>query len=74
VPELSRTDQDEIKAQHDSIRDRTSFETLPPIKIIKRVGQPSKVAPGFPLAVTRPEDQMLEIPVPVHLRGFLRTA
>ena len=33
-----------------------------------------KWRPGRPSAVTRPEDQMLEIPVPVHLRGFLRTA
>ncbi len=33
-----------------------------------------KRRPGRPSAVPRPGDEMLEIPVPVHLRGFLRTA
>ena len=56
VPELVSTDQDEIKAQHDSLRDRTAFETLPPIKVVKRVGQPTRIGPGVPLPVTRPDD------------------
>lgn len=56
VPELVTTDQDEMKAQHDSLRDRTAFETLPPIKVVKRIGQPTKIGPGVPLPVTRPDD------------------
>ena len=56
VPEVVSTDQDEIKAQHDSLRDRTAFETLPPIRVVKRVGQPTKIGPGVPLPVTRPDD------------------
>lgn len=56
VPELVTTDQDEIKAQHDSLRDRTAFETLPPIRVVKRIGQPTRIGPGVPLPVTRPDD------------------
>lgn len=56
VPELSSTDQDEIKAQHDSIRDHTAFSTLPPIKVVKRIGAMNKVAPGLPLPVTNRDD------------------
>lgn len=56
IPELSSTDQDEIKAQHDSIRDHTAFSTLPPIKVVKRIGAINKVAPGLPLPVTNPND------------------
>ena len=56
VPELVTTDQDEMKAQHDSLRDRTAFETLPPIRVVKRIGQPTKIGPGVPLPVTRPDD------------------
>lgn len=56
IPEIASTDQDEIKAQHDSIRDSTAFETLPPIKVAKRIGSINKVAPGVSLPVTRPDD------------------
>lgn len=56
IPELTITDQDEIKAQHDSIRDRTAFETLPPMKVVKRIGQINKIGPGVQLPVTRPDD------------------
>jgi hypothetical protein len=56
VPELASTDQDEIKAQHDSIRDHTAFSTLPPIKVVKRIGAINKVAPGLPLPVTNQND------------------
>jgi hypothetical protein len=56
IPELASTDQDEIKAQHDSIRDHTAFSTLPPIKVIKRIGGMNKVGPGVQLPVTSQND------------------
>jgi len=56
VPELAHTDQDEIKAQHDSIRDHTAFSTLPPIKVVKRIGAINKVGPGVSLPVVNPTD------------------
>lgn len=56
IPEISMTDQDEIKAQHDSIRDRTAFETLPPMKVVKRIGQINKIGPGVQLPVTNAND------------------
>lgn len=63
IPEIAMTDQDEIKAQHDSIRDRTAFETLPPMKVVKRIGQINKIGPGVQLPVTRADDySWLEAP------------
>jgi hypothetical protein len=56
IPELSSTDQDEIKAQHDSIRDHTAFSTLPPIKVVKRVGAINRVGPGISLPVVSQND------------------
>ena len=56
IPELAYTDQQEIKAQHDSIRDRTAFETLPPIKVKKRLGTQNLIQPGGLLPVTTPDD------------------
>jgi hypothetical protein len=56
VPELASTDQDEIKAQHDSIRDHTAFSTLPPIKVVKRIGAINKIGPGVQLPVVSPTD------------------
>ena len=56
VPELSMTNQFEIKAQRDSIRDRTAFETMPPILVKKRLGGINKVAPAMHLPVTSPDD------------------
>jgi hypothetical protein len=56
IPEIAQTDQEEIKAQHDSIRDRTAFTTLPPILVKKRLGGINKVAPGVHLPVTSPDD------------------
>jgi len=56
IPELATTDQDEIKAQHDSIRDHTAFSTLPPIKVVKRIGGMNKVGPGVQLPVTNQND------------------
>lgn len=56
IPELSMTDQDEIKAQHDSMRDRTAFTTLPPIRVKKRIGMINKIGPGVQLPVTQSDD------------------
>ena len=56
IPELASTDQDEIKAQHDSIRDHTAFSTLPPIKVVKRIGAINKIGPGVSLPVTNQND------------------
>lgn len=56
IPELAITDQEEIKAQHDSVRDRTAFETLPPLKVKKRLGTQNQIAPGVLLPVTTPDD------------------
>lgn len=56
IPELASTDQDEIKAQHDSIRDHTAFSTLPPIKVVKRVGAINRVGPGVSLPVVNQND------------------
>lgn len=56
IPEVSYTDQQEIKAQHDSIRDRTAFETLPPIKVKKRLGTQNSISPATLLPVQSPDD------------------
>lgn len=56
ISELSSTDQDQIKAQHDSIRDRTAFTTLPPIKVKKRIGMVNKIGPAVQLPVTQSDD------------------
>jgi len=56
VPEIAMTDQQEIKAQHDSIRDRTAFTTLPPLMVKKRYGMVNKIAPAMNLPVTSPDD------------------
>jgi hypothetical protein len=56
IPELAMTDQEEIKAQHDSIRDRTAFSTLPPIKVKKRIGMVNKIGPAVQLPVTQSDD------------------
>lgn len=56
VPELAMTDQEELKAQHDAIRDRTAFTTMPPILVKKRLGGINKIAPGIHLPVTSMDD------------------
>ena len=56
VPEVCLTWQQEIKAQRDSVFDATSFETLPPIQVAKRLGLASKIGPAVQLSVTRPGD------------------
>lgn len=62
VPELAMTDQEEIKAQHDSIRDRTAFTTLPPIKVKKRIGMMNKIGPAVQLPVTQADDYVFMDP------------
>lgn len=56
VPEIVKTWQTEIKAQRDSIYDSTSFETLPPLQVSKRLGMANKIGPGVQLPVTKPGD------------------
>ncbi len=56
VPEVCATWQQEIKAQRDSIFDATSFETLPPIQVVKRLGLANKIGPAVQLPVTKAGD------------------
>jgi hypothetical protein len=62
VPEVAMTDQYEIKAQHDSIRDRTAFTTMPPVLVKKRYGGINKIAPGIHLPITSPDDYKFMTP------------
>lgn len=68
IPELAMTDQEEIKAQHDSIRDRTAFTTMPPILIKKRYQGINKIAPGVHLPVTSDSDYKF-MPTPTGETG-----
>ena len=68
VPEIAMTDQEEIKAQHDSVRDRTAFTTLPPILVKKRLGGINRIAPGIHLPVTSPDDYKF-MPTPTGETG-----
>ena len=54
VPDICRTWQNEIKTQRDSVFDSTSFETLPPIMVSKRIGTANKIGPAVQLPVTKP--------------------
>ena len=56
IPEISMTDQEEIKAQRDSVRDRTAFTTLPPILVKKRHSGINRISPGVHLPVTSVDD------------------
>tara|TARA_R100001443_G_scaffold37809_1_gene51397 strand:+ start:1743 stop:3848 length:2106 start_codon:yes stop_codon:yes gene_type:complete len=64
VPEICETWQNEIKTQRDSIFDSTSFETLPPIMVNKRIGLANKVGPAVQLPVTKPGDYEFMKPPP----------
>ena len=68
VPEIAITDQEEIKAQHDAIRDRTAFTTLPPILVKKRLGGINRIAPGIHLPVTSADDYRF-MPTPTGETG-----
>lgn len=56
IPEISFTDQEEVKAQHDSLRDRTAFETFPPVLARKRGGTINKIGPGVIVPVLTKDD------------------
>lgn len=56
IPEISKTEQDEVKAQHDAFRDRTALEIMPPVKVVKRVGALNRIAPGQVLPVSSKDD------------------
>ena len=56
IPEILMTEQAELKAQHDALRDRTAFETLPPILVKRRIQGINRVGPGIQLPVTGPDD------------------
>ncbi len=63
VSEVARTWQEEIKAQRDSVFDSTSFETLPPLQVSKRLGLANKIGPAVQLPVTKAGDyQFLQPP------------
>jgi hypothetical protein len=64
VPEICETWQNEIKTQRDSIFDSTSFETLPPIMVNKRLGLANKVGPAVQLPVTKQGDYEFMKPPP----------
>ena len=68
IPEIAMTDQEEMKAQHDAIRDRTAFTTMPPILVKKRLGGINKIAPGVHLPVTSPDDYRF-MPTPAGETG-----
>jgi len=56
IPEIAQTDQEEVKAQRDSVRDRTAFTTLPPVLVKKRLSGINKISPGVHLPVTSVDD------------------
>tara|TARA_R100000655_G_scaffold26422_1_gene54418 strand:- start:1300 stop:3402 length:2103 start_codon:yes stop_codon:yes gene_type:complete len=56
IPELMGSFQSELKAQRDSILDRTSFETLPAIEVNKRLGMANRIGPAVMLPVTKQGD------------------
>ena len=63
IPHLVQTWQNEIKAQRDAIFDSTSFETMPPLQVNKRLGLANKIGPGQQLPVTKAGDyQFLQPP------------
>jgi hypothetical protein len=56
VSEITRTWQNEFKAQADMVFDRSSFDTLPPLKVPLRYGQRIKIGPGVQVSEQRPND------------------
>ncbi len=56
VSEIVKTWQAEYKAQSDMVFDRSSFDTLPPLKVPLRYGQRIKVGPGVQVSEQRPGD------------------
>jgi hypothetical protein len=58
IPEVLYTDQEELKAQHDSIRDRTAMEVQPPLMVKKRLAIQNRIGPGQLLPVNSPDEYM----------------
>ena len=56
MAEICRTWQNEFKCQADSIFDRSSFDTLPPLKVPLRYGQRIKIGPGVQVSEQRSGD------------------
>jgi len=56
VAEVSACAQSELKAQRDSIIDRTSLETIPPIQYNRRLGMVNNLGPAVMVPVSKPGD------------------
>jgi hypothetical protein len=57
ITDILQTDQSELKAQHDSLRDRTAIETVPPIMVKRRgIGGVGRIGPAMQIPVTSPDD------------------
>ena len=56
IPEILMTEQAELKGQHDSMRDRTAFETVPPIMVKRRIQGIGRIGPAQQLPVSSPDD------------------
>ena len=56
VAEVSACAQAELKAQRDSIIDRTSLETIPPIQYNRRLGMANNLGPAVMVPVSKPGD------------------
>jgi hypothetical protein len=56
IPEILMTEQAEMKAQHDALRDRTSVETFPPILVKRRAQGLTKIGPAVQVPIMSPDD------------------
>lgn len=57
VTDILSTDQSELKAQQDALRDRTAIETVPPIMVKRRgIGGIGRIGPAMQVPVTSPDD------------------
>jgi len=56
ITDILSTDQAELKAQHDSMRDRTALETVPPLMYKRRVGGTGRIGPAMLLPVSDVND------------------
>mgnify|MGYP006275520539 CR=1 FL=1 len=52
ITDILSTDQAELKAQRDAMRDRTAFETVPPLMYKRRVGGTGRIGPAMLLPVS----------------------
>ena len=58
VAEISACHQAELKAQRDSIIDRTALETIPPVQYNRRLGMANHLGPAVMVPVHKPGDYM----------------